>query len=57
VDLRVGVRGGKWSLTGFVTNLLDEKYLEEVIPAPEFGGSFDHPGARRRIGLEVGVQF
>jgi iron complex outermembrane receptor protein len=57
VDLRVGVRGRKWSLTGFVTNLLDEKYLEEVIPAPEFGGSFDHPGARRRIGLEVGVQF
>lgn len=57
VDLRVGVRGRNWTLTGFVTNLLDEKYLEEVIPAPEFGGSFDHPGPRRRAGLEVSVQF
>lgn len=57
VDLRVGVRGDKWTLTGFASNLFDEKYLEEVIPAPEFGGSFDHPGARRRVGVELSFQF
>lgn len=57
VDLRVGVQGRRWTLTGFVSNLFDEKYLEEVIPAPEFGGSFDHPGPRRRAGLEVSVRF
>ena len=38
-------RGEKRTLTAFATNLTDEKYLEEVIPAPEFGGSFNHPGS------------
>ncbi len=57
VDLRVGIQGDKWTLTGFASNLTDEKYLEEVIPAPEFGGSFDHPGSRRRVGVEVSFQF
>ncbi|WP_321390543.1 TonB-dependent receptor [Emcibacter sp.] len=57
VDLRLGVRGENWSLTGYVTNLTDEKYLEEVIPAPEFGGSFDHPGSERRFGAEVSFEF
>lgn len=57
VDLRVGVQGGNWTLTAFASNLFDEKYLEEVIPAPEFGGSFDHPGSRRRVGMELSFQF
>lgn len=57
VDLRVGVEGENWSLTAFARNLTDEDYLEEVIPAPEFGGTFDHPGRLRRIGLEIGFQF
>jgi len=57
VDLRAGVEGERWSVTAFASNLTDEKYLEEVIPAPEFGGSFDHPNARRRIGVEVGYRF
>jgi len=57
VNLRAGLQGEKWSVTAFATNLTDEKYLEEVIPAPEFGGSFDHPNARRRIGLEVSFNF
>ena len=51
-NLRVGVSGGNWAIAGFVTNLTDEKYLEEVIPAPEFGGTFDHPGTQRRAGLD-----
>ncbi len=57
VDLRVGLEGERWSVTAFASNLTDEKYLEEVIPAPEFGGSFDHPNAQRRVGVEVGYRF
>ena len=57
VDLRAGVEGERWSVTAFASNLTDEKYLEEVIPAPEFGGTFDHPNARRRVGVEVGYRF
>ena len=57
VDLRAGIQGDKWTLTGFVMNLTDEKFLEEVIPAPEFGGSFDHPGTQRRYGVELQFRF
>ncbi len=57
IDVRVGIRGEKWTLTGFAANITDEKYLEEVIPAPEFGGSFDHPGSQRRYGVEVSFRF
>ncbi len=57
VELRVGVQADNWTLTGFVTNLTNEKYVEEVIPAPEFGGSFDHPGSQRRYGVELEYRF
>ena len=35
----------------------DEDYLEEVIPAPEFGGTFNHPGTERRVGVEATLKF
>ncbi len=57
VNLRAGVEGRTWSIVGFAENLLDKKYLSEVIPAVEFGGSFISPGARRRYGIEVGYKF
>jgi iron complex outermembrane receptor protein len=57
IDLRLGVGSDNWTLMGFVTNLTDEDYLEEVIPAPEFGGNFDHPGAERRYGVEVSFRY
>ncbi|PCI45460.1 MAG: TonB-dependent receptor, partial [Alphaproteobacteria bacterium] len=57
VNLRGGFEGENWSLIGFVSNLTDEKFLEEVIPAPEFGGSFNHPGAQRRYGVELSFKF
>jgi len=57
VNLRAGVSADRWSLVGFMTNLFDEQYLEEVIPAPEFGGSFNHPGTERRIGVEATLKF
>ena len=33
------------------------KYINEAIPAIEFGGSFISPGARRLMGVEVGYKF
>ncbi len=56
-NLRVGLEGDTWSLTGFANNLFDRKYLNEVIPAIEFGGSFISPGGRRIIGVEAGFKF
>ncbi len=52
LDLRVGLQGDRWGVTLFGSNVLDEEYLEEVITAPEFGGSFLHPGSEARWGVE-----
>jgi iron complex outermembrane receptor protein len=41
----------------YAKNLTDEDYLAEVIPAPEFGGSFAHAGTQRRVGVELTYQF
>jgi iron complex outermembrane receptor protein len=57
VNLRAGFSTDSLSIVAFIKNALDESYLEEVIPAPEFGGSFIHPGTERRIGLEATLKF
>ena len=57
LDARIGLEGEQWSVSAFASNLTDEEYPEEIIPAPEFGGTFDHPNARRRFGVEVGFRF
>ena len=57
IDLRLGLANERWSFTVFGQNLGDEEYLEEVITAPEFGGSFIHPGNLRRVGVELGYRF
>lgn len=57
MDLRVGVEGDNWSLTAYAENLFNEKYLNEVITAVEFGGSFISPGGRQRFGVELGYKF
>ena len=57
LDLRAGIQTDGWSLIGFAQNATDEEYLEEVIPAPEFGGSFLAPGTRSRYGIEVSYKF
>ena len=57
VDVRLGLSGENWSLAAYASNLTNEKYLEEVIPAPEFGGTFNHPGSQRRFGVEVSFEF
>ena len=57
VDLRAGINGKTWSVTAFARNLLNKKYLSEIIPSPEFGGAFLSPGDKRLIGVELGVNF
>jgi iron complex outermembrane receptor protein len=57
VNLRAGVEFGSLSVAVFADNVFDEKYINEAIPAIEFGGSFISPGARRMIGVEAGFKF
>ncbi|KWV92227.1 TonB-dependent receptor [Erythrobacter sp. YT30] len=57
LDVRVGLEIDSFRITAFADNLLNEKYLNEVIPAIEFGGSFISPGGLRRLGVEVGYSF
>ncbi len=56
-NLRAGFEGKNWKVMGFASNLFDKRYLNEVIPAIEFGGSFISPGARRTIGAELTFKF
>ena len=57
LNLRFGLEGESWKLTAFANNMLDRRFLNEVIPAIEFGGSFISPGQRRMIGVEAGYKF
>ena len=57
VNARAGFETDTWGVHAWVRNLTNEEYLSEVIPAPEFGGSFIHPGTRRAWGLELSYRF
>lgn len=57
MDLRIGFESQTWSITAYAENLFNEKYLNEVITAVEFGGSFISPGGRQRFGVELGYKF
>lgn len=57
LNLRVGVDGENWSLAVWGRNITDEEYLEEIIPAPEFGGSFNHQAAANGYGAEFTYRF
>jgi iron complex outermembrane recepter protein len=57
LNARIGVEGEQWSATLWGRNITDEEYLAEVIPAPEFGGSFIHPGARDSYGIDLVYRF
>ncbi len=57
MDVRVGFQNDTWGAFMTVKNLLDENYLQEVIPAPEFGGSFIHPGSQRAWAVEVSYSY
>ena len=57
VNLRAGLQTDRYSLSVFANNLFDKQYLNEVITAVEFGGSFITPGTRRLIGVEGSMKF
>jgi iron complex outermembrane receptor protein len=57
LNLRAGLQTKNWSLTVFADNALNRKNIAEVIPAPEFGGSFVSPGSLRTVGVQVGFDF
>lgn len=57
LNLRVGIEAENWTITAWGRNITDENYLEEIIPAPEFGGSFNHQSAGDSFGLEVTYKF
>ena len=57
VNIRAGFQSDTWGIHGVVKNLLDEEYLAEVIPTPEFGGSFVHPGNLRAWAVELSYRF
>jgi iron complex outermembrane receptor protein len=57
LDVRLGIRSGNWTVAAVGNNITDENFLEEVIVAPEFGGSFIHPGTESRWGVEFTYAF
>ncbi len=57
LNLRMSLQTDRWAVTGWSRNLLDEEYLAEIIPAPEFGGSFVHNAPGRTYGLELSYSF
>ena len=57
LNLRMGVEAESWTLTAWGRNVTDERYLEEIIPAPEFGGSFNHQSAGASYGLDLSYNF
>ncbi|MDA1341344.1 MAG: TonB-dependent receptor [Proteobacteria bacterium] len=57
IDLRASLLGEKLSLTLWGRNIGDEEYLAEVIPAPEFGGSFLHQAPFATYGLDLKYNF
>jgi iron complex outermembrane receptor protein len=57
INARMALSNENWTFTLWGRNLGDEEYLQEVIPAPEFGGSFIHPSALRSYGLDVTYRF
>ena len=52
LDLRVSLETEQWAVTAWGSNITDEDYLEEVIPAPEFGGSFIYDGQGEAYGID-----
>lgn len=57
LNVRLGLESDNWSVTAWGRNITDEDYLEEIIPAPEFGGSFNHQSAGDSYGVEVSYKF
>lgn len=57
LNLRISLSSEQWSVTAWGKNITDELYLQEVIPAPEFGGTFNHPSAQAAYGVDFTYRF
>jgi iron complex outermembrane recepter protein len=57
VNARLTLQGANWGVTAWGRNVADEDYLAEIIPAPEFGGSFVHDAPGDSYGLDVSYRF
>ncbi len=57
INARIALEAEAWTLAIYGKNITDEEYLQEVIPAPEFGGSFIHPSAQAEYGVEFTYKF
>ena len=57
LNLNISLKAENWTLTFWGNNILDEEYIEEVIPAPEFGGYFIHPARGEVFGIDFTYRF
>jgi len=57
MNARLGVSNGAFTVTAWGRNITDEDYLQEIIPAPEFGGSFIHDSPGSAFGVDVSYAF
>ncbi|NRB39466.1 MAG: TonB-dependent receptor [Pseudomonadales bacterium] len=57
LNLRFSLEAKSWTVTAWGDNVLNEYYLEEIIPAPEFGGYFIHPAKGKSYGVDVIYRF
>mgnify|MGYP002826570824 CR=1 FL=1 len=57
LNLQYGHTADIWRINLWGKNITDEEYLEEVIPAPEFGGSFIHDSYGRSFGVNLSRTF
>ncbi len=57
LNMRISLSAEQWSVTAWGKNVTDEEYLQEVIPAPEFGGTFNHPSALAAYGVDFTYRF
>ena len=57
LNLRISLQGERWGVTAWGRNITDEEYLAEIIPAPEFGGSFIHDAQGASYGIDLNFKF
>ena len=57
IDARITISGEHWDLAIWGRNIANERYLEEIIPAAEFGGSFIHEAPGDSVGAEFTWRF
>lgn len=56
-NARIGLDFDNLRITAFASNIFDKQFVNDVVPAPEFGGDFVAPGTRRRLGVEFAYKF